>query len=378
LEATVKNTQKLAIAGAVMALSMASTTVLAAARDYVSIVGSSTVYPFATVVAERFGKATGNPTPKVESTGSGGGMKLFCAGVGTQHADITNASRRIKKSEFEMCQENGVKDIIEVQIGYDGIVVANSVDAPHMNLTRKDLYLALAAQVPGPDGKLMANPYKTWKDVNPTLPATKIEVLGPPPTSGTRDAFAELAMEGGAKKYADLATLRGSKDEAEIKSLMAKLGIPENAFNKKGKKVFQAVAHAIREDGHYIEAGENDNLIIQKLEANHGALGIFGFSFLDQNSDVVQGSTIEGVNPEFETIADKSYSISRPLFFYVKKAHIGVVPGIDGFLAEFTSEKAWGEDGYLAEKGMIPMPAALRTSTGADVINQKPMTADGL
>lgn len=373
-----KNTQKLAIAGAVMALSMASTTVLAAARDYVSIVGSSTVYPFATVVAERFGKATGNPTPKVESTGSGGGMKLFCAGVGTQHADITNASRRIKKSEFEMCQENGVKDIIEVQIGYDGIVVANSVDAPHMNLTRKDLYLALAAQVPGPDGKLMANPYKTWKDVNPTLPATKIEVLGPPPTSGTRDAFAELAMEGGAKKYADLATLRGSKDEAEIKSLMAKLGIPENAFNKKGKKVFQAVAHAIREDGHYIEAGENDNLIIQKLEANHGALGIFGFSFLDQNSDVVQGSTIEGVNPEFETIADKSYSISRPLFFYVKKAHIGVVPGIDGFLAEFTSEKAWGEDGYLAEKGMIPMPAALRTSTGADVINQKPMTADGL
>lgn len=373
-----KNTQKLAIAGAVMALSMASTTVFAAARDYVSIVGSSTVYPFATVVAERFGKSTGNPTPKVESTGSGGGMKLFCAGVGTQHTDITNASRRIKKSEFEMCQENGVKDIIEVQIGFDGIVVANSVDAPHMNLTRKDLYLALAAQVPGPDGKLMANPYKTWKDVNPTLPATKIEVLGPPPTSGTRDAFAELAMEGGAKKYADLATLRGSKDEAEIKSLMAKLGIPENAFNKKGKKVFQAVAHAIREDGHYIEAGENDNLIIQKLEANHAALGIFGFSFLDQNSDVVQGSTIEGVNPEFETIADKSYSISRPLFFYVKKAHIGVVPGIDGYLAEFTSEKAWGEDGYLAEKGMIPMPAALRTSIGADVINQKPMTADGL
>lgn len=373
-----KYTQKLAIAGAVMALSMASTTALAAARDYVSIVGSSTVYPFATVVAERFGKATGNPTPKVESTGSGGGMKLFCSGVGTKHADITNASRRIKKSEFEMCQENGVKDIIEVQIGYDGIVVANSVDAPHMNLTRKDLYLALAAKVPGSDGKLIDNPYKTWKDVNPALPATNIEVLGPPPTSGTRDAFAELAMEGGAKKFEDLKTLRGSKDEAEIKSLMAKLGIPENAFNKKGKKVFQAVAHAIREDGHYIEAGENDNLIIQKLEANHAALGIFGFSFLDQNSDVVQGSTIEGVEPEFETIADKSYSISRPLFFYVKKAHIGVVPGIDGYLAEFTSEKAWGEDGYLAEKGMIPMPAAMRTGIGADVLNQKPMTADGL
>lgn len=373
-----KSTHKLAIAGAAMALTMASTTALAAARDYVSIVGSSTVYPFATVVAERFGKSTGNPTPKVESTGSGGGMKLFCAGVGTEHADITNASRRIKKSEFEMCQENGVKDVIEVQIGYDGIVVANSKAAQQMKLTRKDLYLALAAQVPGPDGKLIDNPNKTWKDVNPALPAIKIEVLGPPPTSGTRDAFAELAMEGGAKAFADLKTLRGSKDEAEIKSLMAKLGIPESAFNKKGKKVFKAVAHAIREDGHYIEAGENDNLIIQKLEANKDALGIFGFSFLDQNSDKVQGSIIEGVAPEFDTIADKSYSISRPLFFYVKKAHIGVIPGIDGYLAEFTSAKAWGEDGYLAEKGMIPLPSAMRTEIGANVINQKPMTGEDL
>ncbi len=373
-----KNTHKLAIAGAAMALSMASTTVFAAARDYISIVGSSTVYPFSTVVAERFGKSTGNPTPKVESTGTGGGMKLFCSGVGSENPDITNASRQMKKSEFEMCQENGVKDIIEVQVGFDGIVVANSKESPLMKLTRKDLYLALAAKVPGADGKLIDNPYKTWKEVNPTLPATKIEVLGPPPTSGTRDAFAELAMEGGAKKFADLAALRGSTDEAEIKSLMAKLGIPAGAFNAKGKKIFQAVAQAIREDGPYIEAGENDNLIIQKLEANHDAMGIFGFSFLDQNSDKVQGSIIEGIAPEFDTIADKSYSVSRPLFFYVKQAHIGVIPGIDGFLAEFTSEKAWGEDGYLAEKGMIPMPAALRTEVGANVLNQKPMTADGL
>jgi len=374
----VKNTHKLAIAGAAMALSMASTTVFAAARDYISIVGSSTVYPFSTVVAERFGKSTGNPTPKVESTGTGGGMKLFCSGVGSENPDITNASRQMKKSEFEMCQENGVKDIIEVQVGFDGIVVANSKESPLMKLTRKDLYLALAAKVPGADGKLIDNPYKTWKEVNPTLPATKIEVLGPPPTSGTRDAFAELAMEGGAKKFADLAALRGSTDEAEIKSLMAKLGIPAGAFNAKGKKVFQAVAQAIREDGPYIEAGENDNLIIQKLEANHDAMGIFGFSFLDQNSDKVQGSIIEGIAPEFDTIADKSYSVSRPLYFYVKQAHIGVIPGIDGFLAEFTSEKAWGGDGYLAEKGMIPMPAALRTEVGANVLNQKPMTADGL
>lgn len=371
-----KKTHKLAMAGAAVALSLATTNVFAAARDYVSIVGSSTVYPFATVVAERFGKSTPNPTPKIESTGSGGGMKLFCSGVGTEHPDITNASRRIKKSEFELCQKNGVKDIVEVLIGYDGIVVANSKTKPALKLEVKDLFLALASKVPGKDGKLIDNPYKTWKEVNPTLPNTKIEVLGPPPTSGTRDAFVELAMEGGAKKFADLKALRKSKDEAEIKGLMTKLGIPMSAYNKKGKKVFKAVAHAIREDGHYIEAGENDNLIVQKLEANPNALGIFGFSFLDQNSDKVQGSFIGGVAPEFETIADKSYAISRPLYFYVKKAHMGVVPGIEGYLAEFSSEKAWGEDGYLAEKGMIPMPEALRTTYGANILNKKTMKAE--
>jgi len=372
----VKKTHKLAIAGAAMALTVASGTALAAARDYVSIVGSSTVYPFATVVAERFGKSTGNPTPKVESTGSGGGMKLFCSGVGTKHPDITNASRRMKVSEYQLCQKNGVTDVVEVLIGYDGIVVANSKTKEPFQLTRKDLFLALASQVPGPDGKLIENPYNTWKDVNPALPNTKIEVLGPPPTSGTRDAFAELAMEGGAKKFADLKTLRGSKDADEIKALMEKLGIPASVFNKKGKKVFKAVAHAIREDGHYIEAGENDNLIVQKLEANPNALGIFGFSFLDQNSDKVQGSIIEGVEPEFDTIANKSYPISRPLYFYVKKAHIGVVPGIDGYLSEFSSEKAWGEDGYLAEKGMIPMPEELRAQYADSIKNQKIMTGE--
>lgn len=378
LEAKVKNTHKLAIAGAAMALTMASTTVLAAARDYVSVVGSSTVYPFATVVAERFGKSTGTPTPKVESTGSGGGMKLFCSGVGTSHPDVTNASRRMKPSEYKLCQTNGVKDIIEVLIGYDGIVVANSKAKEPMNLTRKDLFLALALQVPGPDGKLIANPNKTWKDVNPALPNTKIEVLGPPPTSGTRDAFSELAMEGGAKKFANLKALRKSKDAEEIKALMVKLGIPASAFNKKGKKVFKAVAHAIREDGRYIEAGENDNLIVQKLVANPNALGIFGFSFLDQNSDKVQGSIVEGVEPEFETIANKSYPISRPLYFYVKKAHMGVVPGIEGYLAEFSSEKTWGEEGYLAEKGMIPMPVELRNSYAASIKNKQSMTGEGL
>jgi len=378
LEAKVKNTHKLAIAGAAMALTMASTTVLAAARGYVSVVGSSTVYPFATVVAERFGKSTGTRTPKVESTGSGGGMKLFCSGVGTNHPDVTNSSRRIKASEYKLCQTNGVKDIIEVLIGYDGIVIANSKVNEPMKLTRKDLFLALALQVPGPDGKLIANPNKTWKDVNPALPNTKIEVLGPPPTSGTRDAFSELAMEGGAKTFADLKALRKSKDAEEIKALMVKLGIPASVFNKKGKKVFKAVAHAIREDGRYIEAGENDNLIVQKLVANPNALGIFGFSFLDQNSDKVQGSIVEGVEPEFETIANKSYPISRPLYFYVKKAHMGVVPGIEGYLAEFSSDKAWGEDGYLAEKGMISMPVELRNKYAAAIKNKQSMTGEGL
>ena len=373
-----KLTLKKSVLGIAATAVLATSATTALARDYISAVGSSTVYPFATVVAERVGKTTSHPTPTIESTGSGGGMKLFCAGVGTENPDITNASRRIKKSEYEMCQENGVKDIIEVLIGFDGIVLANSVKTKPMELTRKDIYMALAAKVPGPDGKLIDNPYKTWKEVNPALPNVKIEVLGPPPTSGTRDAFAELAMEGGAKKFADLAALKDSKDEAEIKSLMAKLGIPASAFNAKGEKVFQAVAHAVREDGHYIEAGENDNLIVQKLEKNKDALGIFGFSFLDQNSDKVQGSIIEGNEPTFESIADKSYPVSRPLYFYVKKAHIGVVPGIEAYLAEFTSEKAWGPEGYLADKGLIPLGDKLRAEIAVSAKALESMTGEGL
>ncbi len=322
------------------------------ARESIEVVGSSTVYPFSTVVAERYGRASGKPTPKIESTGSGGGMKLFCSGVGTNYPDITNASRRIKMSEFKKCQSNGVKDIIEVQIGYDGIVIANSVDTEPMNLTRKDIFLALAAKVPGAaEGELIDNPYSTWQQVNPELPDAGIEVLGPPPTSGTRDAFAELAMEGGCKKIAWIAALK-----------------------KTDKNAFKQLCHTVREDGRYIEAGENDNLIVQKLEANPSALGVFGFSFLDQNADKVQGATIEDVMPTFESIADKTYPISRPLFFYVKKAHVGVVPGIKGFLNEFTSEKAWGEDGYLAEKGMIPLPAAERAEMAKNTRALKPMT----
>jgi len=327
-----------------------STLANAASRDYISIVGSSTVYPFATVVAEQFGKSTKFKTPKIESTGSGGGMKLFCAGVGIEHPDITNASRRIKKSEYEKCHNNGVKGIIEVKVGYDGIAVANSKKSKRFELSRKDIFLALAKDVPNPDGSetLVANPYKTWKDVNPALPNSKIEVLGPPPTSGTRDAFAELAMEGGCKKIGWI-----------------------KAMKKQDKKKYKSICHTIREDGAYIEAGENDNLIVQKLEANPNALGVFGFSFLDQNTDKVQGSLIDGVAPEFEAIASGQYPVSRSLFFYVKKAHIGKVPGIKEFLGEWDKDGTWGDEGYLTDKGLIPMPKAERDEFSSAIKNMK-------
>ncbi|CAB5099712.1 Phosphate ABC transporter, substrate-binding protein PstS (TC 3.A.1.7.1) [Olavius algarvensis associated proteobacterium Delta 3] len=304
-------------------------------RNYISIVGSSTVYPFATTVAEQFGRTTPYKTPKIESTGSGGGLKLFCAGVGVEHPDITNASRAIKSSEVQKCKANGVSGIVEVKIGYDGIILANSKKTQPLKLTRKDIFMALAKDVPDPNGgeKLIPNPYRTWKDVNSSLPDIKIEVLGPPPTSGTRDAFVELAMEGGGKTFDFI-----------------------KAMKKTDKKRYKAVCHTIREDGAYVEAGENDNLIVQKLDANPDAVGIFGFSFLDQNADKIQGSFVDGAPPTFDAIADGKYPVSRPLFFYVKKAHVEAIPGIKDYLAEFTSEKAWGPEGYLAEKGMIPMP----------------------
>ena len=325
----------------------------AAGRNTISVVGSSTVYPFATVVAERFGKKTSFATPKIESTGSGGGMKLFCNGVGLETPDITNASRRIKKSEYDKCQKNGVTGIIEVHIGFDGIAVANSRKAQQLQLSRKDLFLALAQKVPNPDGSenLVENPYKTWKQVNPSLPDLGIEVLGPPPTSGTRDAFAELAMEGGCKEFGFI-----------------------KAMKKTDKKAYKGVCHTVREDGPYIEAGENDNLIVQKLDKNPAALGIFGFSFLEQNDDKVQGSLIEGKAPEFETIADGSYPISRPLYFYVKKAHMDSIPGIDAFLKEFTSEAAMGEDGYLLDKGLIPLSDSERDMLRKNVMAGKTLS----
>ncbi len=347
---------KATLAGAAAALAMASVPGTAMARDTISIVGSSTVYPFATVVAERFGR-TGNATPKIESTGSGGGMKLFCQGVGTQHPDITNASRRMKKSEFELCQSNGVKDITEVKVGYDGIVIANSVKGEHIDLSLRDIFLALAKDVPNPDGseELVANPYKTWKDVNPALPNTKIEVLGPPPTSGTRDAFNELAIEGGCKTFPWL-----------------------KAIKSEDKSKYKAICRSVREDGAYVEAGENDNLIVQKLEKNPAAYGVFGYSFLDQNRGVVQAANVDGVEPTFDAIGSGDYPVSRSLFFYVKKAHVGVVPGIEGYVKEFTSEKAWGNNGYLAEKGLIPLGDDLRKSMAKQARSLKSMTGEEL
>ncbi|MBM5813007.1 MAG: phosphate ABC transporter substrate-binding protein [Gammaproteobacteria bacterium] len=312
------------------------------ARDYINIVGSSTVFPFTATAAEQFGRATSFRTPKVESTGTGGGMKLFCAGVGVAHPDVTNASRRIKASELADCRRNGVADVLEIRIGFDGLVIASARKAPRYQLTRRDLFLALARQVPDPAApeRLVANPNRTWRQVNPALPDVVIEVLGPPPTSGTRDSFLEQAMEPGCNSFAWLKALQ-DVDERRYKQ----------------------VCTSLREDGAFVEAGENDNLIVQKLAANSRALGIFGYSFLDQNRGTLQGSLVEGVAPEFATIADGRYPIARAMYVYVKKAHVGVIPGLREFIAEYTSEKALGDEGYLADKGLVPAPAAAREAT---------------
>ena len=264
--------------------------------------------------------------------------------MGVEHPDITNASRAIKESEVENCKKNGVTDITEVKIGYDGIVLANSKSAPQMQLTRQQLFLALAKEIPAGEGKLRPNPHNKWSDIDGSLPAAKIEVLGPPPTSGTRDAFVELAMEGGCKSWGWIKDLKSSD-----------------------KNRYKEICHTIREDGAFVEAGENDNLIVQKLESNSSAFGIFGFSFLDQNMDKIQGSAVDGVDPSFENIASGDYPVSRPLFFYVKKAHAGVIPGITEYVKEFTSDRSWGDEGYLSDAGLIPLPVAERQKVSAQV-----------
>ncbi|SFG15271.1 phosphate ABC transporter substrate-binding protein, PhoT family [Novosphingobium sp. CF614] len=312
------------------------------ARDHVTAVGSSTVYPFATAVAEAYAK-TGQKSPVIESTGTGAGMKLFCAGVGAAHPDIEDASRRMKKSEYEECQKNGVTEIVEVQVGIDGIAFAEAKNGPGMKLTPADVYKALAAN---PFGK--PNTAKTWKDVNPSLPDEPILVYGPPSTSGTRDALKELILEAGCKT-----------DEAT------------KALKDSDKDKYEAICHDIREDGPYVDAGENDNLIVQKISQNPKALGIFGYSFLEENPDSLVGVPMSGIVPTYETISNFSYPGARPLYIYVKKQHLAPIKGLEGYVKEWV--KSWGSDGVLKAKGMVIAPDEVRKKNADIVANMTPL-----
>lgn len=306
--------------------------------NQIRIVGSSTVFPFSTTVVERFGKNTNFNAPIVERTGSGGGLNLFCAGVGPTYPDISNSSRRIKQSEIERCANNGITDIVEVKIGYDGITFTNSRHAVQLDVTIHELFLALAKKIPlEKNGKTQPNPYTSWDQINRSFPAIKIEVLGPPPSSGTRHTFIELVMENGCKSYDWVKTLKTS----DISS-------------------YRKLCQTIREDGIYIEAGERDDLIIKKLLVNPNSFGIFGYSFLKKFSSSVHGAKINGVDPDTQSISSGNYAISRPLFFYVKKNNIGMTLGLKEYLNEFTSPQAWGENGYLTDIGLIPMVASER------------------
>lgn len=332
----------------VIALIAGFISVSAQSRDYVSVVGSSTVFPFSTVAAETFGKRTGLPTPKIESNGTGGGIKLFCKGIGINTPDIANASRAINPSELENCRKNGVTDITEVLIGFDGIAIAHSKKGLDFSaLTRKDLYLALAAKVPDAGKKvLIDNPYTHWNQINTKLPNIKIRVLGPPPTSGTRDALQELAVEGGCKQFPFM-----------------------KALKKQNKNKYKELCRTLREDGYYVEMGENDNLIVQKLTNDVNTLGVFGFSFLDQNADKVEGATVDGNDITFENIASGKYPISRPLYFYVKNVHRSKVKGLNKFIAELVDIDTSGEEGYLTDKGLIPIEEEQREKFAEDALN---------
>jgi phosphate transport system substrate-binding protein len=319
------------------------------ARNQIRIVGSSTVYPFATAVAEQFVRNNpGLKAPIIESTGTGAGMKLFCAGVGAGHPDIENASRRIKKSEFEDCRKNGVNQVIEVPIGIDGLALIESAGTPQFSLTQADVYRALAAN---PFGK--PNTARTWRDVNPSLPATPIQVYGPPPTSGTRDAFAELILEKGCESDPAMKALKES-DKDRHKDLCTR----------------------VREDGAYIEAGENDNLLVQKVSGSSDAIGILGYSFLEENAGKVRGIPLGGVAPTAATISSFQYPGARPLFLYVKGEHLTAIPGIREFVGEFA--KGWGVAGYLSRHGLIPSPAEALAAAAAQAKALKPLDGTGL
>jgi len=336
--------------GAAAALGLMATAPSAyAARDYVWAAGSSTVFPFSTRTAENFAKKTGKKAPKIESLGTGGGFKLFCGGAGEGFPDIANASRPMKKSEFEACKAKGVKDIIEIKIGFDGIVIAMDKSAPNYNFKLEHLYLGLSQNTLR-GGQFVANPYKTWKEVGAELPGNRILVYGPPPTSGTRDAWIELAMEGGAKKFPTLKALAESDEKA-----------------------FKAKAHPLRMDGAWVDAGENDNAIVGTIEKTPGALGVFGYSFLEENGSRIKAASVNGIKPTPATIANGTYPVSRSLFIYVKKSSVGVVPGLKDFLTEFTSDAAAGRGGYLSQRGLIPLPPAQHAAMKAVAVKLTPM-----
>ena len=312
------------------------------ARDFVRAVGSSTVYPFATAVAEK-AAAAGGKSPVIESTGTGAGMKLFCAGVGAGHPDIENASRRMKKSEYEDCVKNGVTEVVEIQVGIDGIAFAEAKEGPGMKLTPVEVYKALAAN---PFGK--PNTAKNWNDINPALPANPILVYGPPTTSGTRDALAELILEAGCKTDPAMKALKETDE-----------------------KKFKAVCTEVREDGAYVDAGENDNLIVQKIAQNSKAIGVFGYSFLEENADTLKGVPMSGIEPTYASISDFSYPGARPLYIYVKKAHLKAIKGLADYVTEWT--KAWGQDGYLKSKGFIVSPDDVRAKNADIAANMTPL-----
>ena len=320
------------------------------ARSGIWAAGSSTVFPFATRVAETFARGSGGAAPRVESLGTGGGIQAFCQGVGPTTPDIANASRQMKQSEFDLCAKNGVTEIVEIKIGFDGIVIATARNGNSFNFELNDIYEGLAKEVPGPNGTFVANPATTWNQVNAGLPNQRIQVYGPPPTSGTRDAFLELGMTPGAKLVPAVAAIEGDKDR------------------------FEGIAHTLREDGAWIDSGENDNAIVQTLTRTPGSLGVFGYSFLEQNLDTVKAETIDGVAPTADTIADGTYPLARSLYIYVKKAHIGVIPGLKQYVQEFLSEGAAGKGGYLADRGLIPLPEDQLLAQRATIAAMTPMT----
>ena len=333
---------KLSVSAVALAAMSATT---AAARDQISVVGSSTVFPYTQAVAEQFANVTGRPSPIVESTGTGGGMQIFCEGIGEGHPDLTGASRAMKASEWDKCAENGVTDITEALIGFDGLSMAVSRDTQYeWDMSLGEMYQALAAEVPV-DGEWVENPYQNWSEINSSLPDSEIVVIGPPPTSGTRDAWVELAMHAGCK---ELDYVKNGGFDGDW--------VDENCSR-------------MRTDGPFIEAGENDNLIVQRLKSDPNALGIFGYSFVYENQDALYGVKLNGVEPNFDTIADKSFPVARPLYFYVKNAHRGVIPGLNEFVAEYMSEDALAPGGYLSERGLVPLVDDRRAKLQDEVLN---------